>query len=330
MAERDSNSPREVWLGPPRWYRREYSSYFAPLVGMAVVCLLLLAIVSGSWREAEIGVGSYDRFSASQVTYLPNARDMVQQSGMQEMPSGSAGAVVQRKSELVVSAPEFQHARNVLEAIRRNRPGQIDSLNFAAAGAGIREVSLSLRSPAGDAEEILSRLRKLGTVVQESDVVQDLPASQELPEAKFAKQAQLSDARAAEQRLHSLLGAPGAKVLDLLEVEERIESVRAEIRKLEAGLRSFGRAPRVATISLTLRGQQVAPPPTVGDRLWAAGGSGYDTLAQAVLALIFAALHAGPLLIFWALLLYFPVKYGWRFWRRLKPAHESAASPQAV
>ena len=67
---------------------------------------------------------------------------------------------------------------------------------------------------------------------------------------------------------------------------------------------------------------QVAPPST-GTRLRKALVEGYGSAVESVLNFVLFLLEAGPTLLLWAAVLFWPARYAWRRFRRLSRRHAS-------
>ena len=115
----------------------------------------------------------------------------------------------------------------------------------------------------------------------------------------------------------------------MLEVENEISRVRGEIEGMEADQRALQSRIDFATITLSVTEEYKASlngtPSSMGTRLHNAFVTGYHSVVENVIGLLAWLLEAGPTLLLWVALLFFPLRWAWRracraFIRTPKPA----------
>ncbi|HYA89817.1 MAG TPA: DUF4349 domain-containing protein, partial [archaeon] len=139
----------------------------------------------------------------------------------------------------------------------------------------------------------------------------------------------LQNARVTEQRLVEVLRAKTGKVRDILEVEREIARVRGEIEQMESDRRTLKTRVDYATLQLTVNEDfraslQVAPPSTA-TRLHNAVVQGYHDVVESLIGFAVWLLAAGPTLLLWAAVLFFPARWAWKRWKQAKAAKISTA-----
>jgi Domain of unknown function (DUF4349)/Putative zinc-finger len=142
--------------------------------------------------------------------------------------------------------------------------------------------------------------------------------------------ARLKNSRATEERLLGVLRNNTGKVKDVLEVENEISRVRGEIEGMEADQRALQARIDFATITLSVTEEYKASlngaPSSTGTRLHNAFVTGYHSVVENMVGLTAWLLEAGPTLLLWAALLFFPLRWAWRRLRRTLTSTPKAAA----
>ena len=108
-----------------------------------------------------------------------------------------------------------------------------------------------------------------------------------------------------EQRLTEVLRNRTGRLSDVLEVERELTRVRVEIERLDAERTNVARRVSYATIGLTIteeRKESLAGPLPLTTKLKVAALDGIESVVNTVAAIVLLALRAGPVLLFWAVL----------------------------
>jgi hypothetical protein len=116
-------------------------------------------------------------------------------------------------------------------------------------------------------------------------------------------------------RLLDILRTRTGKVTDVLAVEEQISQTRGEIEQMEAQLANLDKRVTYASIKLQMAEEYKAPAGANGSvalRLRNAVVSGYRDALDSLLALAVFLLSAGPTLLIWAFILFWPARAIWK------------------
>ena len=196
---------------------------------------------------------------------------------------------------------------------------RIAQLNTTGQKGSARNLSASLRVPSDQLAAAITELKKLGTVVQETQ------NGEEVTDQYVDLKARLDNARVTEQRLTDILRNRTGKVDDVLEVEREIARVRGEIERMDAQRKNLEKRVAYATVEIQVREDYKAEievtPPSTGTQLWNATVDGYHGVIETVLGLTLALLRYGPMLLFWGLLLFWPARRVWRGMRTYRSGH---------
>jgi len=234
--------------------------------------------------------------------------------GASEIPNRP---MIVRTAGLTLITKEFDKARAAMEEILKRHGGYIGQLNVTAPADNGRTLNATLRVPGEQLEAVMSELKKLGRVQAESQ------SGEEVTQQYMDLEARLANAKNSERRLTDILRERTGKLSDVLEVETQIESVRGEIEQMEAERKNLVHRVDFATLSATLteeyEGQLHAVPVSTFTRIRNSAVDGYSMLSETVVSVVLFLFSYGPVLLLWAAVLFFPVRFVWRKLRRKVP-----------
>jgi hypothetical protein len=192
--------------------------------------------------------------------------------------------------------------------VRRHR-GYSAQLTVGSESGSAHTLSASFRVPADQLDAALAEIKQLARVEKESQ------GGEEVTDQYVDLTARLSNARRTEQTLLDVLEKRTGKLSDVLAVEQELARVREEIERMQAELKNLQNRVSFATLQVELRDEYKAEleiPPSVGRRLWNSLVEGFRTAADSVVGVVLFLLNVGPVLLLWALVLFWPVRYAWR------------------
>jgi hypothetical protein len=232
--------------------------------------------------------------------------------------------MIARTAGLTLVAKEFEKTRASLEEILKRHNGYIGELNVSAPAESGRTLTATLRIPAPQLEAALAELKQLGRVENESQ------GGEEVTQQYVDLAARLANAQHTEQRLVEMLRTRTGKLQDVLKVELEIDRVRGEIEQMQAEKKELTKRVAFATLNTTVKEEYhaklEATPPSTGSRFRNAAVDGYNTVVEGLIDVGLFLLSAGPSLLLWAAILFFPARWAWRKVRaELKKNHEQEA-----
>ncbi len=302
-------------LSPKRRYI--FPTWAWQLGGVCALLLLIAAISLPNLLRSRIGANltSERRVDLETPTISPAISAGASQGGRGEssVPSPS-GPMIIRSATLVVVAKEFDEARAAFERLLRQQGGYVAQLSITGQGGRARVLTATLRVPADRMDALFAELKKIGRVESEGQT------GEEVTQQFIDLVARLKNARVTEQRLAQILAQRTGKVADVLEVEREIARVRGEIERMEAQRKTMENQVAFASVKFELREEYQAEmnvaPPSTSTRLRNAAVEGYKSAVENAIGLAEFLLNAGPTLLLWGLIFFWPARLLWRHFRR--------------
>ena len=202
-----------------------------------------------------------------------------------------------RTASLQIVAKDFGGVRSTVEGLVAQAGGFIDQMTITGDTSTARTLRGTLRVPGDRLPDVLTRLRGLGQVTE------DTQGSQDVTDQIVDLDARLASARATEQRLTELLRNRTGKLSDVLEVERELTRVRLDIERLDAEKTNVGRRVSYATIGITIVEERKAGldtgPLSIATRIRVAAADGLESALESVALTVLVLLRAGPSLLLW-------------------------------
>jgi len=218
---------------------------------------------------------------------------------------------------------ELEAGRTALEEITKKHDGYFAELNTSGQSNTARTLTASVRVPASQLDSTLAELRKLGELDEEKQ------GGEEVSRQYVDLKARLENGHNTEKSLTELLAKRTDRLKDVLDVERELASTREEVERMEAEQRNLQQLVNYASIEVNLR-EEYKPawnlaPPAAGTRMRNALVDGYHAVVENGLALVLLLLREGPSILFWLLLLFFPVRWTWRKLSQVIPQKQPLA-----
>jgi Domain of unknown function (DUF4349) len=222
--------------------------------------------------------------------------------------------MIARTAALTLTTKEFDKSRAALEEILKRHNGYMGELKVSAPADAGRTLTATLRVPGPQLEAAMAELKKLGRVENESQ------GGEEVTQQYVDLQARLANGKHTEQRLTEILRTRTGKLQDVLKVELEIDRVRGEIEQMQAEQKELTKRVAFATLNTTIQEEYFArlqsTPPSTGSRFRNAAVDGYNTVIEGLIEVALFLLSAGPSLLLWAAILFFPARWVWKKLRR--------------
>jgi hypothetical protein len=222
--------------------------------------------------------------------------------------------MIARTAGLILTTKEFDKTRAGVEEILKRHGGYLGEMKVNAPADAGRTLTATLRIPAPQFEAAMAELKKLGRVEDESQ------GGEEVTRQYVDLQARLQNSKHTEQRLTEILRTRTGKLQEVLKVELEIDRVRGEIEQMQAEKKELSKRVAFATVNTTVkeeyRAKLEAAPPSTASRFRNAAVDGYNTVVEGLIDVGLFLLSAGPSLLLWAAILFFPARWAWKKLRR--------------
>lgn len=222
--------------------------------------------------------------------------------------------MIARSADLTLNTKEFDKVRASLEEILKRHNGYMGGLNVSAPSEAGRTLTTTLRIPSTQLDAALAELKQLGRVEKEGQ------SGEEVTQQYVDLEARLANAQHTEQRLTQILQQRAGKLQDVLKVELEIDRVRGEIEQMQAEKKELGKRVAFATLNVTVQEEYQArlqsAPPSTASKFRNAAVDGYNTVVEGFIDVGLFLLSAGPSLLIWVAILFFPARWAWRRWKK--------------
>jgi hypothetical protein len=253
------------------------------------------AVFNGIESQRATGLSAYMELGPAQSSTLLRSADDLK---------------IVRAASLILASRDFDAARGRMESIVRSHEGHYDQLQLGAREGRDRTLVATVLVPAEAFDSTVSELKALGNPEQESQTSASSSDESDRLDAKLAS------ARFTENRLSRLSREHAGKLGEYLEVEQAIAKVRSEIEDLEAQLRRQAQRVRYGAIRINLKEKYAArfdvELTVISARLRSSIVEGLQGVIRQGSAALSLVLLFAPSLLFWVVLLYWPVRFGWR------------------
>jgi hypothetical protein len=319
---------RRLWVGPGGWV----------LAGAMAVLIAVFLSTTSSFRShmaaneavsrnsAVANVQTLQAYSVAPAKPVPAGRytkelaaiagESEDQPDQGEPNPAQQGPMIARTASLTIVAKDFGTAEAAVKAIIARYHGYIGELSTSSPQNSAHTLTATLHIPSAQLEAALAELKQLGRVEQESQ------AGEEVTKEYTDLAARLKNSRATEQRLLDVLRKNTGKVMDILKVEQEIARVRGEIERMEADQRALKTRVDFAGVQLSVtedfKASLQVTPPSTATRLHNAVVTGYRDVVDGVISFFVWLLEAGPTLLLWAAILFFPARWVWKRWLHAK------------
>jgi thiol:disulfide interchange protein len=154
--------------------------------------------------------------------------------------------MVIRTGTMSIEIEDFPQAEQKAKEITANLNGYITNSTLKVNQAGKKQGSITIRVKAENYDELLIQLSKIGKVIDQNIQGKDVTDEYIDTEARLKTQKEL------ESRLLKLLSEKTANLTSVVEVEQKLASVRENIEKTEGKLRFLQNQTAYSTLTLNI------------------------------------------------------------------------------
>jgi Domain of unknown function (DUF4349) len=230
----------------------------------------------------------------------PNAALPLGTSGIVD---GSGTPVISHAAQLAVTTKDFSRSRSNLEEILERHHGYASRLRMVGQPSG-STLTATLRVPSSEFNSAVSDLKTLGSVEREEQ------AADEITQQQADLEARLTNARNTLQRLQGT----SPKSVSPVDIQRQLLAVGSEIARLEAQRNAWQSRTIFANVLFSLR-EEIAPPVEgLATQFRKAALAGLSDAVSSLSGMALFVISYGPVILVWALLLFFPGRWIWRKW----------------
>jgi hypothetical protein len=312
--------PNSLWVRRRAWALAGALTILL-LVYVSIPHLLrprMASYMGGTEREGPLRAGDSNAVTQAKAEHATKA---YKQWLDKDVASLEGGPLIARTASLSILVKDFSPAEAAVKRIAEQHKGYIAELNTTVPQDAARKLTATLRIPSPQLEAALAELKQLGRVEHEQQ------SGEDVTKQYIDLAARLKNSRITEQRLLDVLRDHTGKVKDILETEQEIERVRGEIEGMEADQRGLQKRIDFATIQLSVAEDYKASlqtPPTTATRFHNAAVEGFRSVIDGTIELMLWLLEAGPSLLLWAAILFFPARWAWKRYRRAESAQATS------
>jgi hypothetical protein len=242
-------------------------------------------------------------------------RSAGQESKQAQITAVQSSFLIARTASIRLSVRNFIAARDAVDRIVKAHSGTIATMTVTNQMSASQMLSANVAIPAVQCDLALEEFEKLGRIEEENQ------SSEEVTKQSENLAIRLRNSQSAEARLNEVLRLKTDKVSDILEVEKEMARVREEIEQMEAEQKNLNKRVAFASIDLTLteeyQSQIKGGRSLVLLQMRNAIVDGLGGAADSFVAFLVFIFSVGPSLLIWGALLFWPVRWAWRRWRRL-------------
>lgn len=244
----------------------------------ALVLICSFACNSGS-HSADSGASpAFEKSVSMDVTGRDLAEPMPPASPALPDPSSGITEVIIKNGNIVLRTRNLQESINQIRSMIKSAGGYTSNENSSSYN-GYVSFSLETRIPATRFDSLILALEKLPGISTESKSIQVQDATEEYVDLSARNQTKI----ALENRLRELL-KQAKNVKEVMEVEQQLANVRAEIESAEQRLKYLRSRSALSTLTITLNERNEAYP-NFGSRLREAMLDGWKNLFNGIIAL---------------------------------------------
>lgn len=209
-----------------------------------------------------------------------------------------------RTGTMSVENENYDETENKVKEIAKNLGGYITNSTSQVNQSGKKQGSLTIRVQADKYDAMLAELAKTGKVMNQNITGRDVTEEYVDAEARQKTQREL------EARLLQLLAEKTANLTAVVEVEQKLASVRENIEKTEGRMRMLKDQASFSTITLSIYEPAILNTSSGGffyelERGMEKGLTGFTAVLSGIITIIIAL---SPILVIFGLIIYITVR----------------------
>jgi len=164
----------------------------------------------------------------------------------EKIPDVKDQRMIIKTGSLSVEVDKYDEAENKVSEVVKKYSGYIANSNSSQNSSGNKSGTLTVKVPADKFDALVSDIGKIGKVMNQSIQANDITEEYVDLEARVKTQKEL------EQRLIKLLDDKAARLSDVIEVEEKLASVRQKIESFEGRMKLLKSQSDLSTLTISI------------------------------------------------------------------------------
>jgi hypothetical protein len=220
-----------------------------------VLPVLLTVLIWGCEKKSEQMVSFQDKSveSSSREEKVLNAptltTDMVTNKTSvldEKLPDVKDQRMIIRTGSLSIEVDKFDDAENKINDVVKKYSGFISNSKSTVNSSGNKSGTITVKVPADKYDALIAEVTKIGKVMSQNIQANDVTEEYVDLESRLKTQKEL------EQRLIKLLNEKASKLSDVIEVEEKLASVRQKIESFEGKMKLLKSQSDLSTLTISV------------------------------------------------------------------------------
>lgn len=220
-----------------------------------VLPVLLTVFIWGCEKKSEQMVSFQDKSveSSSREEKVLNAptltTDMVTNKTSvldEKLPDVKDQRMIIRTGSLSIEVDKFDDAENKINDVVKKYSGFIANSKSTVNSSGNKSGTITVKVPADKYDALIAEVTKIGKVMSQNIQANDVTEEYVDLESRLKTQKEL------EQRLIKLLNEKASKLSDVIEVEEKLASVRQKIESFEGKMKLLKSQSDLSTLTISV------------------------------------------------------------------------------
>ncbi|WP_166819831.1 DUF4349 domain-containing protein [Thalassoroseus pseudoceratinae] len=263
----------------------------------AIGCLIFLLVGCGASYQSD-GAAKYTAAEGGEANADFDAPAGAERAAVAENNGGVDVESAERKiiyeARISLVVDDFEAASKSIQKLVERYEGYLGETSVDRTQGAYRTGRWVARIPVKKFSECLDELAEIGVAERQGQTAQDVTMEYLDVEARIKTKKEL------EQRILDLLADRDGKLQDVIAAEQELARVRSEIESMEGRLRYLQNRTSFSTVTIDVREEKdYVPPkaPTFSDRIATVWNRSLDSLQDAGLAVVLAAVAFVPWMI---------------------------------
>ena len=298
------------------------------------VAMIILALLANACSAARSPAPEFDSQSTSGSVAPSQPREMPAADsslGNYSTSAQSAERIVIKNANLSIVVGDPAKSMDAISKLADEMEGYVVSANLYQSkldsGASVPRASIKIRVPAERLTEAMNRIKAESDRIPSSENIE----SQDVTSDYTDLQSRLRNLENTETQLTKIMDS-ATKTEDVMSVYNKLVQVREQIEVIKGQIKYYDESAALSAISTELIANAAVQPLTIGG--WQPVGVAksavqalINTMKFLANAAIWLVILIIPVLLLLFVIIFLPLRFGWR-WLRRRKVGDNSASPQ--